>query len=71
VPKIIFLQDVYDIRRRKQDELAFYHAELDKLKAKMFCVQKEIDVTNVIIRVIEDEEVVDLRDVIKNRSEVN
>lgn len=65
VGKIILLTDVYELRKRKEEELAFYHKELEKLKTKLFFVQKEIDLTNVIIDIIEHEKVVDIRDMIE------
>ena len=63
--KILFISDVYDMRRRKQAELKFYHAELEKLKLRMELVQSEIEVTNLITTVIEHEEVIDIRQAIK------
>lgn len=69
-PKIILLQDVYEMRQRKEEELAFYHEQLEKLKTKMFHIRQEIDLTNVIIRIIEKEEVVDLRDMIDSKRNV-
>lgn len=69
ISTIIHLEDIYDIRKRKQDELAFYHAELEKLKLKMSFVQQEINVTNTIINIIENDKVIDIRNVVKARSQ--
>jgi len=63
--KIILLSDIYDMRKRKEDELAFYHMELEKLLAKLDFVRREIDLTNKIIDMIEHD---DLRE-IKPRSD--
>jgi hypothetical protein len=60
-PKIIMLADVLETRVRKEKELEYYQKELDKLKKKMFFIQKDIDVTNLIIDMIEKENIVDLR----------
>ena len=30
--KIILLEDIYEIRKRKEQELQFYHNELEKLR---------------------------------------
>jgi len=60
-PKIILLQDIYEMRRRKEDELAFYHAELEKLKVKVSMINREIDLTNHIIDLIEREKVFDIK----------
>jgi cell division protein FtsB len=61
-PKIILLQDVYEMRLRKQEELAFYHAELEKLKAKVGVLNREIDLTNQIIDLIEHEKIFDIKE---------
>ena len=60
-PKIIMLSEVLETRVRKQKELEYYQAELDKLKEKMFFLQKDIDITNIIIDMIEKENVVDFQ----------
>lgn len=58
--KIILLSDVYDMKKRKEDELAFYRAELAKLTAKMDQVKREIDLTGKIIEMIETEKIIDI-----------
>jgi len=67
--KIILLEDIYEIRKRKEEELEFYHQELEKLKGKLFFVQKEIDLTNFIIQIIEKEKVVDIKQLVKEKKE--
>lgn len=52
---IIIITDVLELRTRKEEELEFYQEQLDKLLEKMRWVQKEIDVTNHIINLIENE----------------
>jgi len=66
--KILFIQDIYDLRNRKQEELAFYHLELEKLQLKMNYIRVEMDLTNRIIDMIENESVTDLRDWLKPES---
>ena len=66
--KILFIQDIYDMRNRKQEELAFYHLELEKLQLKMNYIRIEMDLTNRIIDMIENESVTDLREWMKPRS---
>ncbi len=56
------------MRRRKEEELAFYHAELEKLMSKLKTVQHEISVTNKIIEIIEQERVIDIAEIVKNKS---
>ena len=65
--KIILLTDIYEVRRRKEKELAFYHEQLEKLKEKMFFVQKEIDITNLCIEIIEKETVVDIKKLVEEK----
>lgn len=65
--EIILLEDIYEIRKRKEQELQFYHNELEKLRNKLFFVQKEIDLTNYIIDIIEQEKVVDVKQLIKEK----
>ena len=60
--KIVLITDIIEQKVRKEQELEFYEQELEKLKEKMFWVKREIDLTNTIIRVIQEETVVDLVD---------
>jgi hypothetical protein len=60
--KIIFLTDLIETKVRKEKELEYYQAELQKLQEKMFYVKKEIDLTKTIINIIEDEKVIDVRE---------
>lgn len=52
---IVIITDIIDMRTRKKEELAFYQEQLDQLIVKMQWVQREIDVTNHIINIIENE----------------
>lgn len=65
--KIILLTDIYDMRKRKEEELAFYNEQLEKLKQKMFFVQKEIDITTICIEIIEKETVVDIKKLVHEK----
>ena len=65
--KIILLDDIYDLKKRKEDELAYYNEQLEKLKTKMFFIQKEIDVTNLCIELIEKEKVIDLKKLVRDK----
>ena len=55
------LSEILETRVRKQKELEYYQKELEKLKEKMFFIQKDIDITNLIIDMIEKENVVDFQ----------
>lgn len=65
--KIILLNDIYEMRKRKEEELAFYHEQLEKLREKMFFVQKEIDITNLCIEIIEKETVLDVKKLVEEK----
>jgi hypothetical protein len=65
--KLILLDDIYDMRQRKEEELCYYHEELRKLSAKLDLVRREIDLTNQIIDMIEREKVVDMKDRIRSK----
>ena len=69
--KIIVLNDIYEMRKRKEKELAFYHEQLKKLNEKMFFVQKEIDITNLCIEIIEKEIVVDIKKLVEDKKKNN
>lgn len=58
---IVSLTDLIDLRAQKQRELEYYSKRLEELKNKLFFVQKEIDLTNYIISLIEKEKILDLR----------
>lgn len=64
---IILIQDLIDSKLRKEQELKFYQEELEKLMLKMSFVQQEIDLTNKIIDIIENEKVLDLKENIRKR----
>ena len=69
-PKIIMLTDVLEQKVRKEKELEYYQKELEKLQEKMFFIQKDIDVTNLIINMIEKENIVDLKqNLLENKNE--
>lgn len=69
--KIILLDDVYEIRKRKEQELQFYNEQLEKLKEKMYYVQAEINLTNTIIDIIEKEKVIDIKQYIQDKRNNN
>ena len=66
--KIILLHEIYEVRKQKEEELAFYHDQLEKLKQKMSFIQKDIDITNLCIEIIENEKVIDIKRVIVNET---
>jgi hypothetical protein len=60
--KIILLHDIIETKIRKEKELEFYQKQLEELQNKMFFLKKEIDLTNLIMDIIEKESVVDIRE---------
>jgi len=54
---IININDVYAIRDKKKKELNFYQDQLKELQEKLFFLEKEIGMTEFIIKVIEQEKI--------------
>ena len=54
---IININDVYAIREKKKKELNFYQDQLKELQEKLFFLEKEIGMTEFIIKVIEQENI--------------
>lgn len=64
--KIILLSEIYKLRETKEKELQFYKEKLTELENKLFFLQKEVQLTNFIIDLIEKEKIIDLKDYINN-----
>ena len=58
---IISLKDVLEQKLRKEQELEYYEQQLIDLQKKMFFVKKDIEVTNLVIDIINYES----RDILK------
>ena len=54
---IILLADLLEQKRRKEEELEYYHIELEQLKVKAEIVEKELEMTRLIIDLIENERI--------------
>jgi len=67
--KIILLSEIIETRVRKEKELEYYQRQLDELQRKMFFVKKDIDLTNVIIDIIEHEKVIDIKEYVYDKIE--
>ena len=52
---IISIADILEQKLRKEQELEFYEKQLEELQKKMFFVKKDIEVTNLVIEIINDE----------------
>jgi hypothetical protein len=67
-PKLIInLKDVYDQRALKKKELDFYTAELDKCIKRLGKIQYEIGVNETIIRLIENEQILDIQEAVREK----
>ena len=69
--KILFITDLIDQRLRKEQEITYYERELQKIEEKRFFLRKEKQLTQFIIDIIEKEKVVDLREQMYERLEIN
>ena len=65
--KIILLSDYIEQKVRKEKELEYYTKELDQLQRKMFWLRKEIQLTNVIIDIVEKEKVIDIKEYLEDK----
>ena len=54
---IILITELIEQRRRKEEELEYYHIELEQLKVKAEIVEKELLMTRMIIDLIENERI--------------
>ena len=63
---IILIQDIYKLKEEKEKELRFYHERLEELNRKLFFIKKEVELTNIIIDLIEREKLEDIRNLIKS-----
>lgn len=65
--KIIILEELLSSRKRKQSELDYYQEQLEVLQNKMNLIEREITLTNLIIGMIQEENVIDLKDYLEKR----
>ena len=65
--KIILLSDYIEQKVRKEKELEYYTKELEELQRKMFWLRKEIQLTNVIIDIVEKEKVIDIQEYLEDK----
>ena len=65
--KIVLLTDFIEQKVRKEKELEYYTSQLEELQKKMFFLRKEIQLTNYIIEIVENEKVIDIREYIEDK----
>lgn len=66
-PKLILLTDIIEQKVRKEKELEFYEAEIEKLREKMYWLQRDIDVNNIILNMIKSDTVLDVKESMEKR----
>ena len=55
--KVVSLTDLIETRLRKQQEIEYYKETLERLQRKIGELGKEVDITTIIIDMIENERV--------------
>tara|TARA_R110002012_G_scaffold218980_1_gene390307 strand:- start:595 stop:786 length:192 start_codon:yes stop_codon:yes gene_type:complete len=53
--KIILITELLEQKKRKEEELEYYNKELETLKIRANIVEKELEMTRMIIDLIENE----------------
>ena len=66
---IILLQDLLDIRKRKQQEIEYYNIQLKELHMRMNFIRQEINLTSKIIELIESEKIFDFNKFTKDQND--
>ena len=61
------ISDIIETRLRKEKELEYYQKQLEKIQQKMFFLKKDLDITNLIIDMIEKEKVVDFKEQLETK----
>jgi hypothetical protein len=65
--KIILLTDFIEQKVRKEKELEYYTKELKELEKKLWFIRKDIQLTNLIIEIVEHEKVIDIREYLEDK----
>jgi hypothetical protein len=58
--KIALIGEMIETKIRKEKELEYYQQQLEELTKKMFFLQKDVDLTNTIIDIIQSEKIIDI-----------
>ena len=65
--KLITITDIIETKVRKEREIEFYEKEIKKIQQKMMFLQKDLDLTRLIISIIEKEKVYDIKETMEQR----
>lgn len=60
--KIIVLSELIENKLRKEQELEFYKEQLVAIQRKIANLQKDVDLTKLIIDIIETDNVIDIKE---------
>lgn len=58
--KILMLSEIIEQKLRKEQEIEYYQQQLEDLTRKISFLQKEVDLTTLIIGMIENEKILDI-----------
>tara|TARA_A100001011_G_scaffold183358_1_gene192241 strand:+ start:829 stop:1056 length:228 start_codon:yes stop_codon:yes gene_type:complete len=67
--KIVLLSDFIEQKVRKEKELEYYTQQLEELQKKLFFLNKEIELTNLIIDIIDKEQVINVKNYLEDKSD--
>jgi len=65
--KLILISDIIETRLRKEKELEYYQKQIEKIQQRMFFLRKDLEITNLIIDMIQQEKVIDIKDQMEKR----
>ena len=69
--KIVLLSDFIEQKVRKEKELEYYTQQLEELQKKLFFLNKEIQLSNLIIDIIDKEQVINVKNYLEDKSDNN
>jgi hypothetical protein len=65
--KLIQITDILETKLRKEKEIEYYEEQIKKIQTKMMFLQKDLDLTQLIISIIEKEKVYDIKETMEQR----
>jgi hypothetical protein len=65
--KLIQITDILETKLRKEREIEYYEEQIKKIQQKMMFLQKDLDLTKLIISIIEKEKVYDIKESMEQR----
>jgi hypothetical protein len=65
--KLIQITDILETKLRKEKEIEYYRQQIEKIQQKMMFLQKDLDLTQLIISIIEKEKIYDIKETMEKR----